>query len=390
MSLFDAQVDRPGFISRHKGWAMAVGAALVALFVFATGPFGLSLNRTEEQRIRIVRVAEGMSFPWGLAFLPNGDMLVTERPGRLRIIRNGTLQAEPVAGVPNVVVRAQAGLMDVALHPRFAENRFVYLTYSKAGQGDSPALMRARFDGTRLTDAQDIFVADAWSDSGGNTGSRIVFGKDGMIYMSVGDRHVPKMAQYLGNHAGKILRLRDDGTVPDDNPFIGQPGVRPEIFTYGNRNPQGLAIDPNSGALFENEHGPRGGDEINLLQGGRNYGWPVITYGINYDGSIITNERTHPGMEQPLVYWVPSIGPSGMTVYTGDRFLRWKGNLFVGAMAGTHLRRVVLDGTRVVHEEQILRTLHVRIRDVRQGPDGLLYLLTDDEPGSVLRIEPAD
>jgi glucose/arabinose dehydrogenase len=317
-------------------------------------------------------------------------MLVTERPGRLRIIRNGTLQAEPVAGAPDVVVRAQAGLMDVALHPRFAENRFVYLTYSKRGQGDSPALMRARFDGTKLTDAQDIFVADAWSDSGGNTGSRIVFGKDGMIYMSVGDRHLPKMAQYLGNHAGKILRLREDGTVPDDNPFIGQAGVRPEIFTYGNRNPQGLAIDPNTGAFFENEHGPRGGDEINLLQPGRNYGWPIITYGINYDGTIITNERARPGMEQPLVYWVPSIGPSGMTVYTGDRFPRWKGNLFVGAMAGTHLRRVVLDGTRVVHEEQILRTLHLRIRDVRQGPDGLLYLLTDGEPGSVLRIEPAD
>jgi glucose/arabinose dehydrogenase len=390
MSLFEAQVDRPGFISRHKGLAIGAGVTLAAIVVLATGPFGLSLNRTEDQRIRIVRVAEGLSFPWGLAFLPNGDMLVTERPGRLRIIRNGTLQTEPVAGAPNVVVKAQAGLMDIALHPRFAENGFVYLTYSKPGRGDSPALMRARFDGTKLTDAQDIFVADAWSESGGNTGSRIVFGKDGMIYMSVGDRHLPKMAQYLGNHAGKILRLRDDGTVPDDNPFIGQAGVRPEIFTYGNRNPQGLAIDPNTGAIFENEHGPRGGDEINLLQAGRNYGWPVITYGINYDGTIITNEKARPGMEQPLVYWVPSIGPSGMAVYTGDRFPRWKGNLFVGAMAGTHLRRVVLDGTRVVHEERILHALHVRIRDVRQGPDGLLYLLTDDEPGSVLKIEPAD
>lgn len=388
MSLFEAQVDRPAFISRHKGWAIAGGVVIVALLIFVTGPFELSLNRTEEQRIRIVRVAEGLSFPWGLAFLPNGDMLLTERPGRLRIIHNGALLTDPVAGAPEVVVKAQAGLMDVALHPRFAENGLVYLTYSKRGHGDSPALMRARFDGTRLIDAHDIFVADAWSDSGGNTGSRIVFGKDGMIYMSVGDRHLPKMAQYLGNHAGKVLRLRDDGTVPDDNPFIGQANVRPEIFTYGNRNPQGLALDPNSGALFENEHGPRGGDEINLLQAGRNYGWPVITYGINYDGTIITNETARAGMEQPLVYWAPSIGPSGMAVYTGDRFPRWKGNLFVGAMAGTHLRRVVLDGTRVVHEERMLRALHLRIRDVRQGPDGLLYLLTDDEPGSVLRIEP--
>jgi glucose/arabinose dehydrogenase len=390
MGLFDAQIERPGFILRHKGWAILGGIGLAILIVVATGPFGLSLNRTEEERIRIVRVAEGLSFPWGLAFLPNGDMLVTERPGRLRIIRHGVLQTDPVAGVPNVVVRAQAGLMDVALHPQFAENGLVYLTYSKPGQGDSPALMRARFDGARLVDGQDIFVADAWSDSGGNTGSRIVFGNDGMIYMSVGDRHLPKSAQYLGNHSGKILRLRDDGTVPDDNPFVGKPDVRPEIFTYGNRNPQGLAVDPRTGALFENEHGPRGGDEINLLQAGRNYGWPVITYGINYDGSIITNERSRPGMEQPLVYWVPSIGPSGMVMYTGDRFPHWKGNLFVGAMAGTHLRRVVLDGTRVVHEERMLRPLHQRIRDVRQGPDGLLYLLTDDEPGVVMRIEPAN
>jgi glucose/arabinose dehydrogenase len=288
------------------------------------------------------------------------------------------------------MVHGQAGLMDIALHPQFSENNLIYLTYSKPGKGDAPALYRARLDGDRLVEGRDIFVADAWSDSGGNTGSRIVFGKDGMIYMSIGDRFRPERAQELSNDAGKIVRLRDDGSVPEDNPFVGHPGVRPEIYVYGNRNPQGLAVDPRSGAIFENEHGPRGGDEVNLIQPGRNYGWPVITYGINYDGTIITTETARPGMEQPLVYWVPSIGPSGMTVYTGDRFPHWKGNLFVGAMAGTHLRRIVLDGTRVVHEERLLRPLGVRIRDVRQGPDGFLYILTDATPGTLMRIEPAE
>lgn len=357
--------------------------------IFWANPFTPSLTHTDEHSIRIVTIAEGLDHPWGLAFLPNGDILVTERPGRVRIIHNGVLQSTWIFGAPHPVVHDQAGLMDIALHPDFAENGLVYLTYSKQGQGDSPALFRARLDDGRFVDGQDIFVANAWSDSGGNTGSRIVFGKDGMIYMSVGDRHVPNRAQRLTDHAGKILRLRDDGSVPDDNPFAGRPDVRPEIYAYGNRNPQGLAIDPLTGALFEDEHGPRGGDEINLIQAGRNYGWPLITYGINYDGSIITNETARPGMEQPLVYWVPSIGPSGMTVYTGDAFPHWKGNLFVGAMAGTHLRRVVLDGMRVVHEEKLLLRLGRRIRDVRQGPDGLLYILTDETQGLLLRIEPA-
>jgi glucose/arabinose dehydrogenase len=387
MGLLDTHVEARNFLSRHPALIGAIAIGIVG-GVWWSNPFGPSLNRTEEQRIRIVTIADGLDHPWGLAFLPNGDMLVTERPGRLRIIKDGTLQPGWIFGVPRPVVHDQAGLMDVAVHPRFAENGFIYLTYSKAGTGDTPALLRARFDGIRLTDAHDIFVADAWSDSGGNTGSRIVFAQDGMIYMSVGDRHEPKRAQNLNDHAGKILRLRDDGTAPADNPLIGQGDARPEIYAYGVRNPQGLAIDPQTGALFENEHGPRGGDEINLIQAGRNYGWPVITYGINYNGTIITDERARAGMEQPLVYWVPSIGPSGMTLYTGDRFPHWRGNLFVGAMVGTQLRRVVLDGTRVVHEERLLHPLGSRIRDVRQGPDGFLYILTDANPGAVLRIEP--
>jgi len=363
-----------------------IGLLVIAVAIWAD-PFGWMSERVDGHRIRTVRIASSLEHPWGLAFLPNGDMLVTERPGRLRVIRNGHLDDAWILGVPRVVEKEQAGLMDIAIHPRFEENRLIYLTYSKQGQGDSPALLRAQFDGTRLTHFQDIFVADAWSDSGGNTGSRIVFGKDGMIYMSVGDRHDPRRAQDLANHAGKILRLRDDGTVPDDNPFVGQANVRPEIFTYGNRNAQGLAVDPSTGALFENEHGPQGGDEVNLLQSGHNYGWPVITYGINYNGTIITNERSRPGMDQPLVYWVPSIGPSGMTLYTGDRYPDWKGNLFVGALAGTHLRRITLNGTSVVKEQELLHSLRKRIRDVRQGPDGFLYLLTDADNGEVLRVE---
>src|SRR5262245_23396676 len=300
------------FLEQHRA---AIAGVAVALLVIMMGfdPLGLTTGRTETRHIRVVRrIAYPLEHPWGLAFLPNGDMLVTERAGRLRMIRGGKLDDTWLSGVPPVVEKAQAGLMDVAVHPRFAENGFIYLTYSKRGRGDTPALARARFDGNRLTDVRDIFVSDAWSDSGGNTGSRIVFGLDGMIYMSVGDRHDRRFSQNLSNHAGKILRLRDDGSVPNDNPFVGQPNVRPEIFTFGNRNPQGLAIDPRTGALFENEHGPKGGDEINLLQPGRNYGWPVITYGRNYDGTIITNETAREGMEQPLVYWVPSIGPSGM------------------------------------------------------------------------------
>jgi aldose sugar dehydrogenase len=376
------------FLEQHRA---AVAGVAVALLVVMIGfdPLGLTTGGTETLRIRVVRrIAYPLEHPWGLAFLPNGDMLVTERAGRLRIIRGGKLDDTWLSGVPPVLQKAQAGLMDVAVHPRFAENGFIYLTYSKRGRGDTPALARAHLDGSRLTGVRDIFISDAWSDSGGNTGSRIVFGLDGMIYMSVGDRHNPRFAQDLSNHAGKILRLRDDGSVPDDNPFVGQANVRPEIFTFGNRNPQGLAIDPRTGALFENEHGPRGGDEINVLHAGRNYGWPVITYGRNYDGTIITNETARAGMEQPLVFWVPSIGPSGMVMYTGDRFPQWKGNLFVGAMGGTHLRRVVLDGLRVVHEERLLQDLHQRIRDVRQGPDGFLYVLIDSAYGELLRIEP--
>ena len=357
---------------------------------------------TEEYRIRVTSVAS-LDTPWSVAFLPNGDMLVTEKiAGRLRLIKSGLLQPEPIEGVPEVHARGQGGLFDVVLHPRFADNGVVYLTYAKqvdggnSGPMTTTAVLRATFDGTRLVEPRDIFVAKALDPGSGHFGARLVFDRDGMMYLTVGDRQgVPKRAQDTLDHAGKILRLRDDGTVPETNPFFTQAGYLPEIYSLGHRNLQGLVIHPETGEMFETEHGPLGGDELNRILPGRNYGWPVITYGKNYDGSIITNETSRTGMEQPLVYWVPSIAPSGLTVYVGDKFARWRGNFFVGAMAdrieGEQLVRVAYDAvTGKSHQEFLLRDLRQRIRDVRTGPDGLLYVLTDEVDGALLRIEPTN
>jgi glucose/arabinose dehydrogenase len=329
--------------------------------------------------------------PWSLAFLPNGDMLVTEKPGRLRLVRgNGTLEPAPIAGTPQVLAMGQGGLLDVALHPRFAENRFVYLTYSKAvdGGNNTTALARGRLDGTTLTDVKDIFVADAVSNATLHFGSRLAFGRDGLLYMTVGERNDRNRAQDTNNHAGKVLRLRDDGTVPPDNPFVGQAGFKPEIYSYGHRNLQGLAVHPETGQVWQTEHGPQGGDELNLIQPGKNYGWPVVTLGREYTGEAITNQPWREGMEQPVQVWVPSIALSGMAFYTGTRFPAWKGSLFVGGLAGQQVSRVVFSPRGPIGREPLFVELKQRIRDVRQGPDGLLYLLVDAAQGGILRIEP--
>jgi glucose/arabinose dehydrogenase len=340
--------------------------------------------------IRVVPVVKGLANPWSLAFLPNGDMLVTEKPGRLRIVRNGVLDPQPISGVPQVLAMGQGGLLEVALHPRFAENRTLYLTYSKAGeQGNTTALARGRFDGSALTDVQDIFVADNWSKGTAHFGSRLAFGRDGMLYMTVGERNERNRAQDTTNHGGKVLRLRDDGTVPADNPFVGRTGFKPEIYSYGHRNLQGLTVHPETGAVWQTEHGPQGGDELNLIEPGKNYGWPVVTLGREYTGEAITNQPWREGMEQPVTVWVPSIALSGMAFYTGDRFPVWKGSLFVGGLAGQMLQRVVFTPRGPIGRELLIPELRQRIRDVRQGPDGLLYLLTDANPGGILRIEPA-
>ena len=366
----------------------------VPVLPLGNGPF--VFDTAEQPKIRVTVVTKGLSHPWSLAFLPDGAMLIAERPGRLRVVRNGKLDPTPIAGVPRVRTDGNGGLMDVALHPGFASNRLVYLTYTKPvenGKG-TPTLARGRFEGGALVDVRDLIVPEAYDGNSGLNG-RVVFGRDGMVYMSTGG-NIGKVAQDPASLRGKILRLRDDGSVPPDNPFAGRTGYRPEIYTLGHRNTLALIVNPQTGVLWNSENGPNGGDEINIILPGRNYGWPVVSYGRDYPGPRISEHPTREGMESPLVAWLPQIAAAGMTVYTGDRFPAWKGNVFVGSMrmggiAGTgHLERVVFNArTEEIRRESMLNELRQRIREVRQGPDGLLYLLTDEEDGALLRIEPA-
>ena len=352
-----------------------------------------------ERNLRMV-VTKGFVQPWSMAFLPDGGILVTERPGRLRLVRNGVLQAEPIAGLPPIHSQGIGGLMDIALHPRFAENSLIYFTYQKPpAAGDTRpnapgtlTLARGRWTGTAITGFEDLFTAVQ-----ANVPSRILFGRDGMIYMSVavGDPPEASRAQDPNDLSGKVLRLRDDGKVPPDNPFVGRAGYRPEIYTMGHRMPLGLAINPATGDIWECENGPNGGDEVNILAPGKNYGWPVVSYGRFYGGPRVSTNPYHEGMEPPVIFWVPAIAPSGLTFYTGDRFPNWKNNLFVGGMRqGEVPRSGQLDRLdfnnewEELHRESMLRDIAQRIRDVRQGPDGLLYLLTAENVGSLIRIEP--
>jgi glucose/arabinose dehydrogenase len=348
----------------------------------------------------VVPVADELRFPLSMAFLPNGDLLVAEKEGRLRRVVNGVVSPTSIGGVPAVMSDGQGGLHEVALHPDFASNALVYLAYAKATGGGraTTALVRGRLEGDALVDVQELFVAQTNSTAGQHFGGRIAFDGAGHLFLSVGDRGASPSgdlerhpSQDRSNHQGTIVRLTLDGGVPADNPFVGQPGVLPEIWSYGHRNPQGLAFDAATGSLWETEHGPRGGDELNLVLPGRNYGWPVITYGRNYSGTSITSETAREGMEQPVTYWVPSIATSGLLLYTGDAFPAWRGNLFVGGLAGEQLARVSLNGTAKAGEETLLRGVVGRIRDVRQGPDGFVYLALDRNggPGTIVRLEPA-
>lgn len=373
---------------RTAPWARPT-LTLASLAVLACAQVDAQPRNSEEHAFRLATVASGLENPWGIAFLPDGRMLVTERAGRLQVVSpDGSTQV--VSGTPEAWVRGQGGLLDVEVHPDFAQNRLVYLTWSKAvGEGATTALGRGRLEGNSLSGFEEIFVANAATTTGAHFGSRIVFDGRGHVFIGIGDRGIMQAAQDPTNHQGTIIRLRDDGRVPADNPFVGREGFLPEIFAYGIRSPQGMARHPETGALWENEHGPRGGDEVNLIEAGRNYGWPAITFGINYNGNIISNDTARTGMEQPLTYWVPSIAVSGMTFYTGDRFPNWRGNLFVGALAGQHIRRLVLDGTRITHQEVMLNDIRSRVRQIKQGPDGFLYLITDEGNGRVLRMEPS-
>jgi aldose sugar dehydrogenase len=346
--------------------------------------------RSQEHAFRIVKLAEGLEHPWSAAFLPDGRILVTERAGRLRVIAGGRLEPKPIGGLPEVTEHGQGGLHDVVLHPKFEANRLVYLAYAARGaDGVGTELARARLGEGRLENLEVLFRQSPKGYAGQHFGGRIVFDRAGYLYLTLGDRGDRDRAQHPDDHAGSVIRLHDDGRVPKDNPFAGKPGWKPEKFTLGNRNMQGAALNPASGELWTHEHGPQGGDELNVMRAGVNYGWPVITYGRNYGlGTRIGEGTAKPGMAQPLYYWVPSIAPSGMAFYAGERFPRWKNDLFIGALRDRMLVRLELDGEKVVAEERLLQGVLGRIRDVRSGPDGYLYLLTDERDGMLVRLEP--
>ena len=380
--------------ARSRG-AVWVLLAILTLLFGAAGQLAaaerLGTYTTDKQRFHLVKVTDGLEHPWGLAFLPDGRMLVTERPGRLRIVADGWLVPEPVAGVPEVWDEGQGGLLDVALHPGFAENGLVYLSYSSPDDDDdaATAVARGRLVGGRLEDVEEIYVALPRDDNGRHFGSRLVFA-DGYLFVTAGDRGDSDRAQELDDPAGSIIRLHDDGRVPEDNPFVGTAGVRPELYSVGHRNPQGMTLEAATGRIYAIEHGPKGGDELNLIEPGVNYGWPVITHGKSYMGFKIGEGTRKEGMAQPVHYWVPSISPSGLMIYDADRFPAWQGSFFAGALSGELLVRLEVAGGKVVVEERMLEDLEERFRDVRQGPDGLIYLLTDHPDGMLLRLEPAD
>ncbi len=353
----------------------------------------LAGSASAAQSWRVETVAEGLDHPWSIAFLADGRMLVTERAGRLRVIRDGVLLAEPVSGVPQAFVASQAGLFDVLPAPGFAHTAMVYLSMAYGDRrGNAARVVRGRLVDNALVDVEEIFMASPRQSTPVHYGGRMLFLPDGTLLITLGDGfNYRERAQELDSHFGTIVRIHANGTVPEDNPFLDHAGALPEIYSYGHRNVQGIVRDVSSGRIYVHEHGPRGGDELNLLQAGRNYGWPVITHGVDYSGAMITPYTQMPGMEPPLVDWTPSIAPSGMALYVGEAFPQWQGNLFVSALAARHVRRIVLDEAGVPVSQQVLfDELGERFRDVRGGPDGALYLLTDSRDGRVLRVVPAE
>lgn len=369
-------------------YGAAIGLLLLVMSTLAVAQEFSSRHH----RMKLTVVADGLENPWALAFLPDGDILVSERPGRLRIIRDGILLPNPVQGLPQIRATGQGGLLDLLPHPDFATNHLLYFSYAANFDGGvTTHVARGQLHDGALKDVDVLFRAEPASSGRVHFGSRLCFDKKGYLYVSVGERGQMHRAQKLDDHAGKIIRIHDDGRVPEDNPFVGRSDARPEIFSFGHRNPQGMAVHPQTGEIWAHEHGPRGGDEINLIRSGANYGWPVVSLGIDYTGFNIGEGLQHmPGMDDPLHHWTPSIAPSGMAFYTGKSFPRWQGDLFVGALAHRHLARLKLAGMIVVEEERLLEDFGKRIRDVRVGPDGNLWLLTDHDPGQLLRLEPVD
>jgi len=379
---------------RLKNLSLRTG---IVLFVIALGlvPAMIAAQRqaaserivSDQASFQLVRVADGLRNPWGMAFLPDNGILITERPGQLRIWRDGRLSA--VSGLPEIYASGQGGLLDIAVHPDFERNGLVYFTCSVSGPGGAgTALYRARLEGTSLRGGEELYRLPRLTGTRVHFGSRIVFAPDGTLYMSIGDRGDRTRAQRLDDAAGSTLRLNDDGSIPQDNPFADRRNALPEIYSYGHRNAQGMAVHPETGRIWQHEHGPKGGDEVNIIKPGANYGWPQVSFGEEYRGGSIGTGTEAPGIEAPLIHWIPSIAPSGMIFYAGDLFPEWRGDLFIGALAGMHLRRLELDGDRIVSQEVLLDRKIGRIRDVRQGPDGHLWLLTDASNGVLYRLEP--
>lgn len=370
---------------------------LLGIYGFQIGVIGNSkadlakLQQSQTIDFEVDTVVTGLTSPWGMAWLSNGDMLISDKIGELRILRDGKLLPEKVKGLPEIYVRGQGGLMDIELHPRYEENGWIYISYStnegSKGDGGHTALMRAKLKENELIDKQVLFKATPNTTKGQHFGSRIEFDREGFLYLSIGERGEQDLAQKLNTYNGKILRFHDDGRIPADNPFINTEGAIKSVYSYGHRNPQGLALHPETGELWETEHGPRGGDEINIVKKGANYGWPVITYGINYNGTIITKDTVMEGMEQPVMFWRPSIAPCGMTFVTSDKYPEWNGNILVGSLRFMYLERCELDGKKVVNREKLLEGIG-RVRNVRQGPDGFIYVAIEGN-GMIVRLVPA-
>ncbi len=375
---------------RRHFLAVTTASGLAAPTAVPTVAQAQDVTRSAKAAYRLATLSRDLEQPWSIAFLPDGRLLITERPGRLRLFSNGRLERTPLSGVPKVYASNQGGLLDVCLHPEFVRNRALYLSYSAEGAGGAATVVaRAEFTDGGLRNVTPIFEALPRTSGGLHFGSRIAFDRDGLMYVTTGERYQMRRAQDLGDLGGKVIRLRDDGSVPSDNPFVGRAGARPEIFSYGHRNPQGLAMNPDSGRMWLVEHGPRGGDELNLLTAGANYGWPLVTHGIDYSGAKISDHKSLPGLQDPVRVWVPSISPSGLCFYTGQRFPGWRGSVFTGALSNEALFRIELDGERYRGEERLLVDRLPYIRDVRQGPDGLLYVVTHANDGGLFRLEPA-
>lgn len=388
MAFAASMPEAPHRVRPVRAGMREIALALGACAVLDTGSTAERFA-TELHDINVTEIVSGLENPWSMAFLPNGDILVTERPGRLRLVRGGELLPSPISGLPDISPMGQGGLMGIAIDPAFEREPWIYLAFSAKGRGGhGTEVARGRLDGTQLTDVQTLFRALPKAHGGNHFGSRLVFALDGALFISLGERGERSAAQDLNDHRGSLIRINADGSVPTDNMFNS--GKKPEIYSYGHRNMQGMALHPESGIIWTHEHGPQGGDEVNIERSGANYGWPVITYGVNYGiGTRIGEGTAKQGMEQPVHTWVPSIAPSGMAFYRGDKFPRWRGNLFVGSLKFGLLVRLTLQDDQVVAEERMLNGRFGRIRDVVAGPDGYLYLLTDASNGQLLRVAPA-